>query len=101
MIILPIERNSTEAKILHVEIWAPENFYDDAKFGDEDDYADNADYDHGGDENNDHDHVDDHKMMIVMMIVMIMMRNSPLEDKRVCRGLQVDVASKPPDQWSW
>ncbi len=43
MIILPIERNSTEAKILHVEIWAPENFYDDAKFGDEEDYADNAD----------------------------------------------------------
>ena len=92
MIILPIERNSTEAKILHVEIWAPENFYDDAKFGDEDDYAD---YDHGGDENNDDDHVDDHKKMIMMMI---MMRSSPLEDKRVCRGLQVDVASKPPDQ---
>ena len=26
--------------------------------------------------------------------------NSPLEDERVCRGLEVDVASKPPDKSS-
>ena len=53
MIILPIERNSTEAKILHVKIRAPAQFHQD------DCHDDHNDHDNDDDDNDDDDDDDD------------------------------------------